>query len=161
MTDNPHAQPERERAVDLAYRALACRERTVAELRRFLEGKRMDPAAIDAAVAELTEAGFVDDVRYARRFAEDKRTLERWGSERIGRELHKRGVSPELVDEVVSAQERTDELRAAVALLGERLPGPPRDDRDRDRAWRLLVRRGYEVEVAYEAVRAHARREAV
>ena len=39
-------------------------------------------------------------------------------------------------------------------LLEQRLP-PPRDDRERDRAWRLLVRRGYESELAYEAVRRH------
>ena len=35
--------------------------------------------------------------------------------------------------------------------------GPPGDDRERDRAWRLLVRRGYETEVAYEAVRRYER----
>ena len=32
---------------------------------------------------------------------------------------------------------------------------PPRDDRERERAWQLLVRRGYETEIAYEAVRRH------
>jgi SOS response regulatory protein OraA/RecX len=32
------------------------------------------------------------------------------------------------------------------------------DDRARDKAWRLLVRRGYEAELAYEAVRLHERR---
>ena len=34
---------------------------------------------------------------------------------------------------------------------------PPCDDRERDRAWRMLVRKGYEPELAYEAVRQHAR----
>ena len=33
----------------------------------------------------------------------------------------------------------------------------PGDDRERDRAWRLLIRRGYESELAYEAVRRHER----
>ena len=43
-------------------------------------------------------------------------------------------------------------------LLSERFRGPLEDDRGRDKAWRLLVRRGYEAELAYEAVRLHERR---
>ena len=133
-------------------RALSARERTVAELRACLENKRVDPADIDAAVTELMAAGLLDDARYARRFADDKRELQRWGSERIERDLRKRGVAPELIEAVLASTERSSELESAVALLRERF-GPPRDDRERDRAWRLLVRRGYEAELAYEAVR--------
>jgi regulatory protein len=145
---------ERERAIQLAYRAAGRRERTVAELRTILERKRVEPDAIEDAVAELTEAGFLDDARYAQRFAEDKRELERWGSERIARELHRRGVAPDLIELAVADRSREAELQSALIVLGQRLP-PPRDDRERDRAWRLLVRRGYGTEVAYEAVRCH------
>ena len=87
MATDDAGSRETERAVELAYRAVGQRERTVAELRTFLERKRVEPEAIDEAVAELTEAGLLDDARYARRFAEDKRELERWGSERIARDL--------------------------------------------------------------------------
>jgi regulatory protein len=137
-------------------RALSTRERTVAELRACLENKRVDPADIDAAVEELAAAGLLDDARYARRFAEDKRELQRWGSERIERDLRKRGIAPELIETVLGSTERSTELESAVTLLRERF-GPPRDDRERDRAWRLLVRRGYEAELAYEAVRELSR----
>ena len=146
---------ERERAIELAYRAVGYRDRTVAELRTFLERKRVEPTAIDGAVAELKETGFVDDARYAERFAEDKRELERWGSERIARDLHRRGIAPDLIERAVSDRSRDAELSTALLLLEQRLP-PPRDDRERDRAWRLLIRRGYEIELAYEAVRRHA-----
>ena len=71
---------ENERAIELAHRAVGYRDRTVAELRTFLERKRVEPAAIEVAVAELKAAGFLDDARYAERFAEDKRELERWGT---------------------------------------------------------------------------------
>ena len=37
---------------------------------------------------------------------------------------------------------------------------PPADDRERDKAWRLLIRKGYEPDLAYEAVRAHGARRA-
>jgi regulatory protein len=145
---------ERERAIQLAYRAVGYRDRTVAELRTFLERKRVEPDAIADAVGELTSAGALDDVRYARRFAEDKRELERWGSERIARDLHRRGIAPDLIERVASAHSREAELATALVLLERRVPAP-RDDRERDRAWRLLVRRGYDRELAYEAVRRH------
>lgn len=149
------SQPEAQRAIDLAYGALARRERTVSELRSFLERKRVEPEAIESAVAALTRAGYLDDVRYALRFAEDKRALERWGGERISQELHRRGVPQDAVEAALAAQDHDADLAAALELLRARAPDPPIDDRARDRAWRLLVRRGYSPELAYDAVRAH------
>jgi len=151
--------PEEElrHAVDLAYKALAARDRTEAELRAFLERKRAEPDAIGAAIQELREAGQVDDARYARRFAEDKRSIERWGSERIERDLVRRGIAAELAAAAAAEREPGDERSAAEQLLAERFRGGLPDDRERDRAWRLLVRRGYTPELAYEAVRAHER----
>ena len=150
------AERERERALQLGYRALGRRERTVAELRTLLERKRVEPEAIEEAVAELIEAGLLDDARYARRFADDKRELERWGSERVARELQRRGIPPALIEREIGDRSREAELDTAMLVLEQRVP-PPHDDRERDRAWRLLVRRGYEAELAYEAVRRHER----
>ncbi len=152
---------ELQRAVDLAYRALGQRERTVFELRAYLERKRVEPEAIDGAVEELSSAGFLDDARFATRFADDKRTLERWGPERIERDLRRRGVPDDLIELATSVQDREHELSVALSLLAEKLPDPPADDRARDRAWRMLVRKGYGPELAYDAVRAHSRDAAV
>jgi regulatory protein len=146
---------ERDRAIQLAHRAVGRRERTVAELRTCLERKRVEPGAIDYAVTELTETGLLDDARYAQAFADDKRYLDRWGSERIARELQRRGIAPDLIESVLSDRSRDAELESALVLLAQRAPTVS-DDRDRDRAWRLLIRRGYEIELAYEAVRRHA-----
>jgi regulatory protein len=146
-----------ERAIDLAYKAVARRERTVAELRGYLERRRIGPEAVEDAVEELTATGFLDDARYAMRFAEDKRELEHWGSERIARELARRGVPAELVEAALCDRGHEAELESAVTLLGERFPTPPGDDRERNRALQLLVRRGYAPELAYEAVRAAGR----
>jgi SOS response regulatory protein OraA/RecX len=55
---------------------------------------------------------------------------------------------------VLSDRSRDAELESALVLLAQRAPTVS-DDRERDRAWRLLIRRGYEIELAYEAVRRH------
>lgn len=138
--------------MELAYRAISTRERTVAEVRAFLERKELETASLDYALAELAEAGVVDDARFARLFVEDKRQIERWGKERIGRELDRRGIAADLIEAATADQDRDVELQAALELLEEKV-APPQGDRERDKAWRMLVRKGYEPELAYEAVR--------
>jgi len=150
---------ESARAIDLAYKAVARRDLTVAELRARLERKHVPPQAIDDAVAELEETGFLDDARYARQFAEDKRELEQWGTDRIAQDLRRRGIAPQLIDAAVSTHDRDSELRTALLLLKQRYPDPPRDDRDRDRAWQMLVRRGYSPDLSYDAIRTWERAE--
>ena len=158
--DPQPARSELERALDLAHRAVARRDRTISELRTVLERKRVGPGAIEAAVAELCAEGLLDDARFARRFTEDKRELERWGRERIARDLHRRGIPPDLIEAAVADRGREAELESALLLLEERVPTPPGDARERDRAWALLVRRGYAPEIAYDAVRSYERRSA-
>lgn len=155
--DADGSHEEIRRAIDIAYRALGVRERTELEMRGVLERKRVEPAAIEAAIEETRSAGYLDDARYAVRFAEDRRDISRWGAERIERDLRRRGVPDEHIEAALATQDSGDERSAALSLLAERFPGELADDRQRDRAWRLLVRRGYEPELAYEVVREHRR----
>jgi regulatory protein len=145
-----------QRALDLAYRYLGRRDRTVAEMRRHLEAKRCEPVTIDGAVAALHEQGYLDDARYAQRFAEDRRELDGWGAERIARKLASVGIDPEHIDAACSAQDHDAELQAAVEILRRRFREPPETDRDRDRALGMLVRKGYDLDLAYTAVRSLA-----
>jgi regulatory protein len=149
--------PALQHALDLAYRYLGHRDRTVVEIRRHLEAKRVEPATIDAAVAELQEQGYLDDARFATRFAEDRRALDAWGAERIERKLRDAGVAAEHIEAALSAQSADEAREAAIELLRRRLAVPPQDDRGRERALGLLVRRGYDLELAYDAVRAFER----
>lgn len=144
-------------AVSVAYGHLSKRDRTVREVERHLEAKGIDAETTAAAIAELIEQRYLDDARYARLFAEDRRTLDGWGSERIERRLREVGISPEVIAGVVGVGDGHDELAAALAVLEQRLSAPPADERERTRALGLLVRRGYELEVAYDAVRAFER----
>ncbi|CAA9467521.1 MAG: hypothetical protein AVDCRST_MAG65-438 [uncultured Solirubrobacteraceae bacterium] len=142
-------------ARDVAWRALNRRDRTVEEMRTMLAGKRIEPATIDQVVAELTDFGHLDDARYAQRFTEDRRRLDAWGSERIARRLRLLGVAAEHIERASAEAGEEDEMERAVALLRHRFPHPPADDRERSRALGLLVRRGYESEAAYDAIRRY------
>jgi regulatory protein len=144
-------------ALELAYRYLGRRDRTVAEVRERLEAEQVEAAVIDATVAELQDQGYLDDARYAQRFVEDRRTIDAWGAERIERKLLAVGIDQALIAAALGERGAAEELEAAVAVLRRRFPHAPAGDRDRDRALGLLVRKGYDLELAYDAVRAYDR----
>jgi regulatory protein len=144
-------------ALELAYRHLGRRDRTVAEMRERLEAEQVEAAVIDATVAELQDQGYLDDARYAQRFVEDRRTIDAWGAERIERKLLAVGIDQARIAAALGGRGAAEELEAAVAVLRRRFPHAPAGDRDRDRALGLLVRKGYDLELAYDAVRAYDR----
>lgn len=147
-----------ERAVELAFRHLSRRDRTEAELRRHLVAKGVGDAEVDAAIAEVARMGYLDDARYARAFAEDRRNLDAWGSERIERRLLELGVDREHVAAALGDRAGARELEAALELLRRRFGGDALvGERERDRALGMLARKGYELELAYDAVRAFER----
>jgi regulatory protein len=144
-----------ERARGLAWRSLNKRDRTVNEVGGMLLGKRVEPAVADQVVTELIELGYLDDARYAERFAEDRRRLDAWGSDRIARRLQELGVDQESIEAAVAAQDPEEELTAARELLRRRCPTPPTTRAERDRALGILMRRGYAPELALDALRRH------
>ena len=145
------AKPSQD-SYELALRALSYKERTESELRAWLAEREVAAAEIEEVIALLIEAGAIDDESFARRYAEDKRQLAGWGPDRISRELEARGVAREQIEAALGGDDEEAQLERAVALLGDRGLGCD-SGRERERALGLLVRRGYPLELAYEAVR--------
>jgi regulatory protein len=153
-----------DRALELGYRYLNRRERTTSEVRDHLEAKGVEPALADRALAALIEQGVLDDVRYARLFVADKRELEQWGAERIRRGLLARGIDRELVADALAERGQgadgdphESELDRALRLLRLRFSLAPRERRERDRALGVLIRKGYDPEVALDALAAYGK----
>jgi regulatory protein len=145
-------------AFEVALAALRRRERPTAELAAWLAKRGHGPEEIEAAIARLTEVGELDDERFARRFADDKRELRGWGAERIREALAARGVPAAFVEAALEGDSHGAQVGRASDLLAHR--GQPLGaDSDRARALGYLTRRGYEYEVAYEAIRMAARRD--
>jgi len=153
----------------MAFRHIARRERTRAELRTHLRDRGVDEALTSQTVAALSEQGYLDDARFTRLFVQDRRELDGWGNERIARTLRRRGIDDELIDAALaegdsartspdgSVDPHRDELERALAVLRRRVPEPPQGRRAAERALGFLLRRGYESDLALRAVRLHAR----
>jgi regulatory protein len=143
-------------ALERALEALAGKERTHAELEEWLRKRDFTADEIAEALERLISIGELDDERFARRFAEDKRELRGWGAARIREALAARGVDSELIEAAVHDEDRSTELARAVTVL-ERRGEELIDDAGRARALAHLTRRGYDYELAYEAIRSFAK----
>jgi regulatory protein len=139
----------------VALKALNRREHSIAEIEQKLADRGFDRDEIEDAVGELVLTGALDDARFARAFTADKRELGGWGPERIAGVLAEKGVSQELIDECCGGEEREELVERARALLTER-GASFEDDRERAKALGFLTRRGFDYEVAYDAIRAAA-----
>ncbi len=148
-----------EEAFERALEALSHHERTSGELCAWLAERGFEPADVEDAVSRLIEAGAIDDERFAVQFAADKRELRGWGPERIREALSGRGLEGSLIEAALAGEGHSEQVERAIALLegrGDR----PTDAQSRARAVSYLARRGYDSEVAYDAVRGVERRAA-
>jgi regulatory protein len=154
-----HGDAGLERALELAYGYLNTRERTQAEMRAHLHRNGIDSRDVEESIRALVEQGHLDDARFARLFVQDKRELDEWGADRIRQALHARGVDRDVIEDALAEHEPDSggEIERALVLIQRRFPSPAGDRRERERALGVLLRKGYDVDVAVEAVAAHMR----
>jgi regulatory protein len=161
LADGPVEGPSHDgrlqQGLELAYRYLNARDRTTYELRRHLEDRGIDAEAAASTISALVDQGYLDDARFARLLVEDKRRLEAWGTDRIRQVLLTRGIDRDLVDVILGDQATWGDPDRARELLRRRFPSPPQSPRDRDRAFRMLLRKGYDSETASDALAAYVR----
>ncbi|MGB0094771.1 MAG: RecX family transcriptional regulator [Solirubrobacteraceae bacterium] len=146
-----------EHALGLAFRYLNRRDRTVNEMERHLVAHDVESSVAGRALQTLCEQGYLDDAHFTRLFIADKRELEQWGNERIRRSLRGRGIDHDLIDGSLAEGPADSELERALVLLRRRFPSPPQDRRERDRALGVMARKGFDSELAVDALAAYGR----
>ena len=136
-----------QRALALAVRLLARRDHSTAELAQKLAARGFSPAAAAAVIARLQELGYLDDRRFAERWALAAAESGRGYGPRLRLELTRRGIAPEIVAEVMArvALEH-DEESALASLMTRRFPDfdpAQASDRELRRTIAYLQRRGF------------------
>jgi len=144
-------------ALERAFRFIAKRERTVSQVSARLERDGISQKVISEVVAQMVSDGYLSDQRFAALYAEDRRAIDGWGNERIITNLREAGISAEIIESVVGSRDHADQVGDAIRVLDQRIGAKPSDERERERALGMLARRGYSLEIAYDAVRAFER----
>jgi regulatory protein len=151
--------------LEAGARFLEARWRSVAEVRRRLTLAGYRPDLVEDAIGRLTELGMLDDAAFARAWVESRDRARPRGERALRQELALKGIDRGLADEVLSERrgdpaEASDvDAEAAARLIARhrRTIDRGRDARARrERAYALLVRNGFDSEVASAAARAAA-----
>ncbi|MDO5141731.1 MAG: regulatory protein RecX [Eubacteriales bacterium] len=127
-------------ALDAAAKQLSYRALSTAALRDKLLDKGHDPAAVDAALAWLTERRLLDDTAYAESVVRSC-TRRGYGAARIRQELTRRGLDRPTAEAALLGY-ATDPAQLH-ALLDKRLRGDVSDRKAVERAVAFLQRRGF------------------
>jgi regulatory protein len=154
--------PRREAApAPTAYRRailkLARRDHTAAELRRALVERGHDEAEVEQAIERLTREKFLDDRRYAERFARSRLAHNGLGRLRIRQALRQRGVGRgETEAGLRGALAEVDESAVLDALARRywRQHARVEPARRLPRLWAFLVRRGFAASLVQSRLRA-------
>lgn len=155
MTQSRPGNPE---ALTTALRYLSTRPRSVFEVRERLSKKGFSPVDIDKTIGSLTLAGYLDDTKFGRMLSASRLRHKNWGLLKIRNELKMKGVSAEIIEEVLGADARESETGSAREALEKwsrrnRIK-PPMDRVAAGRAFRFLQSRGFSSGVALSAIKA-------
>ena len=147
-----------ERALELAFRYLGKRDRTEAEVRRHLAGREIDEPRSTTRHRGDRAAWATSTTRAMRaRSPRTAATSTAGGrADRAQAARHSASI-PSTWRPALGARDGAGELEAALELLRRRVREVPASERERERALGMLVRKGYDLEVAYGAVRAFER----
>ena len=144
-----------QQAVDRALNYLSFRPRSREEMRRYLRRKETNPELIEPVLERLDSLNLINDRDFTSFWVETREQFNPRGSHALRNELRMKGVSRDVVDELIT-DENDEELalkagrKKAYSLL--RLP-----DIDyatfRNRLGSFLQRRGFGYEIATKTVK--------
>jgi regulatory protein len=89
-------------AMTIALHALAPRARSRAELRAHLIKRNTEAEIADAVLDHLELQGLLNDLEFARLWSESRQRQKKLSKRIIGQELRTKGVSQDIIDEVIS-----------------------------------------------------------
>lgn len=145
-----------EKYLNLSYRYLSIRNRSVKEMRDYLVKRKASEEVIERVIVSLQEHKFLNDETFARSWVLNRARLKPKGKVLLKIELRQKGISDELIQKVLDEvqEEIPDELSQAKSLIikrMERMKGAPRDE-IYSRVGGFLSRRGFSWDVVKKAI---------
>lgn len=146
-----------ERAYQYALKLLAARDYTTLKLMEKLRARECPDAAVESVVTRLAREGWINDRRFAERFAESALSTQRFFGPRLKLEMRRRGLPVDLIEEVLAhLLDEHDEGEGARSVLERRYPGfsfAGANDKEKGRVVGFLQRRGFGLSTIFRVLR--------
>jgi regulatory protein len=144
-----------EHAKTICLNTLTMVARTRSQLADKLAEKGVPDDVAEEALNRLSEVGLIDDAAYARTYAASRHSGRGLAAGAIRRELSRKGVDAELIDDAVETIDSDAEQSRAIELVRRKAPSTRNLERQvrTRRLVGMLARKGYNGSIAYGAVR--------
>lgn len=139
---------EQNKVTNQALNLLSFRQRSEKEIYSALKRKGYEDLYIQRAIDYCKEQRYLDDRVFAKAFIKDKLNLNKLGEQRIKYELLAKGISQDIIDDVLVV-DKDDQFEAALKLAKKKLPSYRNDDRNSTyrKLSGFLQRKGYTFEI--------------
>lgn len=141
-----------------AFRLLQRRIHTSRELYIKLRQKFSDDLLIKNCLTELQQKGLINDKEFALAFISEKQKSKKWSKAKLRSELIKRGVSSEIISEVLNQTFNNErEIESAKELAEKKLSQIIKKENDKRKVYQKIMMylqsKGYDYEMSSEVVR--------
>lgn len=143
---------EFEKALEYSLRLLNLRQRSEKELRDKIKKKNYSAVVAEGIIEQLKETGLIDDAAFARAWVNTKMALQPSGVFRLKYELEEKGISPQIIELVLTELENKYDLKQAALELAKRKishSGIKDKIKSRQNLYNYLKRRGFSLEVIF------------
>ncbi|MGA2213949.1 MAG: regulatory protein RecX [Bryobacteraceae bacterium] len=124
MAKRPPQPLDRGKLLNVALRALGARAHSSGELREKLRRRAQNQEDVDAVMAKLKEAGYLNDRQFAEAYAAARLEDQGLGKMRVLRDLRQRRVAPKLAEQVTEqTYEKTNETDLIEEFLRRKYRG--------------------------------------
>jgi regulatory protein len=147
-----------DQAYQYALRLLTGRDYAIARMRQKLAARDVAGADLDTVMLRLQREGWLNDTRYAERFAAAALSSGRYYGIRLRMEMQRRGFSTEVISEALAPLlAESDETSEVALVIERRYPGfsySAASDRDKRRVVSFLQRHGFGFSAIMRVLRA-------
>lgn len=142
-----------EEAYSSVSRLCAQREVSPHTIKDRLHKKGLSLQQSLVVIEKLRTNGFISDERFAKAFSHDKMLLKGWGKQRIQLALKMEGISDNAIKRTLFA-ENQEAYEALIEREAKKqiLKLKSRSIADRNKIYRFLLRRGFEVEMIKKTI---------
>ena len=135
---------EKYRANEKALYLLEFRNHSQKELQDKIKRSGISQEAAKEAAEKMEEIGLLDDAAYARNLARTLFERKKYGMRRVQQELKLKGISPEIIEQVLAEFEPEDVSAVIRELLERKYPAYGEDEKVKKRAVAAMLRFGYQ-----------------
>lgn len=120
---------------------LSRRDHSVKELRDKLL-RTVDEASADKAIDKYIEMGYLDDEKFAKALAEHLYNIKNYSDSHVKQELFKRGISRDIVNEIVDNAEN-DSVQSVITIINKKYLNKLNVEGGREKVIASMMRKGF------------------